>query len=212
MTTGRFVVVEGPDGAGKSTLVRALAARLRTAGHEVVEVREPGGTPAAEAIRALVLDPAHAVPPAAELFLMLAARADLVARIIRPALARGAVVLSDRFDLSTLAYQVAGRGLDEPAVRRANALATGGLAPDLTLVLDVPGDVAAARQAAAGKDADRMEQGDAAMRARVAARFAAAGGPGVVHVDGAQRPDAVLAAGWRALHGILTEPVPHAAG
>lgn len=206
MTTGRFVVVEGPDGAGKTTLVRALAERVRAAGREVVEVREPGGTPVAEACRAIVLDPAHPVGPVGELFLMLAARADLVATVIRPAVARGALVLSDRFDLSTLAYQVAGRGLPESDVRRANALATGGLTPDLTIVLDLPADVARQRRAEAGKALDRIEQGDAAMQDRVSGHFAAARGQGIVHLDGADTAMAVHEGAWRLLEGLLTEP------
>ncbi|MFI5234359.1 MAG: dTMP kinase, partial [Gemmatimonadales bacterium] len=103
---GFFLVVEGPEGAGKSTLVRALETRLRAAGRQVQMVREPGGTTLAQRARQLVLDPANQVSPPAELFLMLVARADLVEKEIRPQLARGAVVVSDRFDLSTLAYQV----------------------------------------------------------------------------------------------------------
>src|SRR5438876_86302 len=124
--SGLFIVVEGPEGAGKSTLVRWLAARLRADGRRVVAVRQPGGTPVAEAARKLALRFPHAVAPAAELFLFLAARADLVHHVIRPALEEGQVVVADRFDLSTIAYQVAGGGLPSAEVAQAIRLATGG--------------------------------------------------------------------------------------
>ena len=118
-----------------------MGARLLAEGVQVLPVREPGGTPVAEAARKVALRSRHELSPAAELFLILAARADLVARVIRPALDAGQVVIADRFDLSTRAYQVAGRGLPAGEVDAALRLATGGLVPDLTLVLDVPVDV-----------------------------------------------------------------------
>jgi dTMP kinase len=197
--TGLFIAIEGPEGAGKSSLGAALAARLRAGGREVVAVREPGGTPVAEAARAAFLDARLDASPLAEVFLLLAARADLVARVIRPALARGAVVLCDRYDLSTEAYQIAGRGLDAAAVRDANRLATGGLRPELTLVVDVPAAVGRARQAAQGKAPDRVERADAAFHERVAAAFRAAAGPGVVHLDGTAPRRAVETEAWRAV-------------
>lgn len=201
---GLFVAVEGPEGAGKTTLARRLAARLREAGWEVLEVREPGGTDVAEAARAVVLDPAHDCTPAAELFLYLAARADLVAKRVRPWLTReGAVVISDRFDLSTMAYQVAGRGLPQGVVAAANRLATGGLAPDLTLVLDVPPDVGRRRQAAEGKAPDRLERADAALHERVSAAFRAASGPGVVHLDATGPAEALEQAAWEVVRARL---------
>lgn len=210
---GLFIAIEGPEGAGKSTLLRRLMRRLADAGAgEVVDVREPGGTPLAEAARGLVLDPMLDASPAAELFLLLAARADLVAGVIRPALARGAVVLSDRFDLSTLAYQVAGRGLPEDAVRTANRIATGGLAPDLTLVLDVPPAVGRARQRSAGKTPDRMEGAAEEMHERVGRAFAAARGRGVVHVDATGTPDQVAEAAWDAVRTRLAETIGLTAG
>jgi len=107
-----FIVVEGPEGAGKSTLTRWLTAQLLAEGRRVLTVRQPGGTPIAEAARKLALKSKHEITPAAELFLFLAARADLVDRVVRPALDDGQVVLADRYDLSTLAYQVAGRRED----------------------------------------------------------------------------------------------------
>ena len=200
---GLFVAIEGPEGAGKSSLAGALAARLTAAGHVVVAVREPGGTPVAEAARAAFLDPTLDAAPLAEVFLLLAARADLVAKVVRPALARGAVVLCDRYDLSTEAYQIAGRGLEAAAVRGANRLATGGLRPDLTLVVDVPADVGRARQAAQGKVPDRVEQADAAFHERVEGAFRAARGPGVVHLDGMAPRATVEAAAWRAVAALL---------
>lgn len=202
---GLFVAIEGPEGAGKSSLTAALTERLRAAGHEVVAVREPGGTPVAEAARAAFLDPALDAAPLAEVFLLLAARADLVAKVIRPALARGAVVLCDRYDLSTEAYQIAGRGLEAAAVRAANRLATGGLRPDVTLVVNVPAAVGRARQAAQKKAPDRLEQADPAFHERVVAAFQAAQGPGVVHLDGTAGRETVEAAAWQALGARLAK-------
>jgi dTMP kinase len=176
-----------------------LAARLPALGREVVRVREPGGTPVAEAARRIFLDPALDASPLAELFLLLAARADLVVRVIRPALDRGAIVLCDRYDLSTEAYQVAGRGLDGDRVRAVNSLATGGLRPDLTVVLDVPAGLGRARQAADGKVPDRLEQADGGFHARVATAFRSASGRGIVHVDATLSAEFVERAAWEAV-------------
>lgn len=202
VTAGCFVVIEGPEGAGKSTLIRSLGARLQAAGRAHSLWREPGGTPVAEAARRAVLDPALQAGPVAELFLMLTARADLVAREIRPRLAAGEVVVADRFDLSTRAYQVAGRGLDAAAVTSANALATGGLVPDITLVLDLDVEAGVARQRAAGKSPDRMELEAGAFHQRVNAAYRAASGPGIVHLDASGTPGAVAESAWSALRNV----------
>lgn len=202
---GTFIVVDGPDGAGKTTLVRRLASRLRAAGHEVLEVRQPGGTPVAEAARAAALDADMNASPLAELFLMLAARADQVEKVIRPALKREQVVLSDRYDLSTEAYQIAGRGLPRDRVMGANELATDGLRPDLTIVLDLPAEVGLKRQARDGKEPDRIEREGREWHERVAEVFLQASGSGVVHVDATESVDAVERAAWSAVERHLSE-------
>ena len=192
-----FVVVEGPEGAGKSTLVRWLGTAFRAEGREVLTVREPGGTPIAEAARKLALKSRHDRAYAAELFLFLAARADLVERVIRPALADGQMVIADRFGLSTIAYQVAGRGLPRADVEAALRVATGGLTPDLTLILDVPVTVGRERQKVAGKVRDRIEREDDAFHTRVREAYRSASGPGIVHIDASQTRKAVHDAAWR---------------
>lgn len=157
MRTGRLVVLEGSEGAGKTTQLGLLAERLRAAGIEVWTLREPGGTALGDSIRALLLDPERHIAPAAEALLFMASRAQLVRDEIDPALDRGVVVLMDRFFLSTYAYQVDGRGLPEDQIRAANALATSGLVPDLTIVLELPASEGMKR-AAARSGKDRMEQ------------------------------------------------------
>jgi dTMP kinase len=191
------VVVEGPEGAGKSTLVRWLGAELRAHGQDVLTVREPGGTPIAEAARKLALKSRHDRAFGAELFLFLAARADLVERVMRPALDRGQVVIADRFGLSTIAYQVAGRGLPRVDVEAALRVATGGLSPGLTLILDVPVAVGRERQRHAGKVKDRIEREDDTFHTRVREAYRSASGPGIVHIDASQSKKAVQEAAWR---------------
>ncbi len=197
-----FIVVEGPEGAGKSTLTRWLTAQLLAEGRRVLTVRQPGGTPIAEAARKLALKSKHEITPAAELFLFLAARADLVDRVVRPALEEGQVVVADRYDLSTLAYQVAGRGLPRAEVEAALRLATGGLIPDLTLVLDVPVAVGRERQRRAQKEQDRIEVQDDAFHERVREAYRTAAGPGIVHIDASQSKPAVQDAAWREVQAV----------
>ncbi len=207
---GLFISIEGVEGSGKSTQVAKLAERLRAEGREVVVVREPGGTPVAEEARRLVLDPALRPGAAAELFLYLVARADLVERVVRPALERGATVLADRYDLSTAAYQIGGRGLPEADVLAANALATGGLKPDLVLVLDLLPSVGRARQEAGGKVRDRLEREDEAFHRRVAEAFRRADGPNIVHIAGDHPPEAVQAQVWEAVRRLAQTFAPSA--
>ncbi len=199
-----FLVVEGPEGAGKSTLVRWLGATLRAEGRDVLTVREPGGTPIAEAARKLALKSRHDRAFGAELFLFLAARADLVERVVRPALANGQVVIADRFGLSTIAYQVAGRGLPRADVEAALRVATGGLTPDLTLVLDVPVTLGRERQRNAGKVRDRIEREDDTFHTRVREAYRSASGPGIVHIDASQLRKAVQDAAWREVTAVTS--------
>ena len=193
---GFFIVLEGPEGSGKSTLLGPLAARLRKSQVDPIVVREPGGTRAGEIARQAVLDPENHVGPVAELFFYLAARAELVETVIRPALAAGRVVLSDRFELSTEAYQMVGRGLDPVLVRTANQAATQGIKPDLTLILDLPAELGQARQIAAGKRQDRLDRESVEFHRRVVEYYLAVQGKGVRHLDGRLPPDQLLQAAW----------------
>jgi dTMP kinase len=171
--TGTLITFEGIDGSGKSTQRRLLTERLQQAGHHVEQMRDPGGTPLAERVRALVLDAEHDddVAPMAELLLFSAARAQLCAERIRPALEAGAVVISDRFYDSTLAYQNAGRQIDDPEwVRALQQRATGGLTPDRTYLVETPLRVALRRRGEALSD--RMEKADGAFYERVGAAYA----------------------------------------
>jgi dTMP kinase len=169
---GKLIVLEGPEGAGKSTQAPRVAAWIADQGHEVVAVREPGGTEIGDEVRRILLDtPDGAVADAAEALLYTASRAQLVDRVVRPALARGAMVVLDRFFLSTYAYQIAGRGLQEAEVRAANKLATGVVVPDLTVMLSLPVAEGLGRVARRGAH-DRLERADRAFHERVAKAFA----------------------------------------
>jgi dTMP kinase len=209
---GFFVVLEGPEGSGKSTLIGPLAERMRAGKVDPVVVREPGGTHAAEIARKALLDPDHPMGPVAELFFFLAARADLVQTVIQPALAAGRVVLSDRFALTTEAYQMAGRGLDPALVRAANQAATQGLSPDLTLILSLPPELGQARQVAAGKRQDRLERESADFHQRVLEYYLAVKGSGVRHLDGRLSPDQLLQAAWTEIRNAAPATFRSAAG
>jgi len=154
---GRLVTVEGGEGAGKSSVMSALRAAIEARGFEVVQTREPGGTPAGEAIRGVLLDPSHAICAESELLLMFAARAQLVRELVQPALARGAWVLSDRFTDASFAYQGGGRGLDESLIAGLERWAAG-IQPDLTFLLDVDVRQGHARLAGRGGERDRIER------------------------------------------------------
>jgi dTMP kinase len=153
---GLFISIEGGEGAGKSTVIAALSDLLSADGREVVLTREPGGTPEGEAIRAVLLDPANHVVPEAELLLMFAARAQLVRLLIRPALARGAAVVADRFTDASYAYQGGGRGLDMGRIAELERWAAG-IKPDLTFLLDVGVSQGLARARSRGGEPDRIE-------------------------------------------------------
>jgi len=195
-----FIAFEGPEGAGKSTQIARLARRLTDAGRDVVVTREPGGTPAGDRIRDVVLDPNLEIAPLAEFLLYAAARAQHVDERIRPALERGATVLCDRFAASSVAYQGYGRGLDPAWVRELNRNATGGLTPDATVLLDVPSDVGMERIAARGAT-DRLERADLPFHRRVRDGFlaeASVHGDWIV-VNAARAESDVSDAVWSAL-------------
>jgi len=208
---GRFITFEGGEGCGKSTQVKRLAAALAARGIRVVETREPGGTPLAEKVRGLLKDEL-ADPPCdrAELLLFLAARAQLVRSVIRPALDSGAWVLSDRFSDSTVAYQGYGRGLDIGFIAAANGFACDALKPDLTLLLDVEPSVAAARmrkrEAATNTTADRIERAGDDFHARLRAGFrtlAAAEPERIARLDANGTPDEVWEQVWKSVTRFL---------
>ncbi len=176
MSHGRFITFEGGEGCGKSTQIQRLKSRLEQSGVRVLVTREPGGTRLAELIRGLLKDEREDPPcDRSELLLFLAARAQLVKTVIRPALAQGVWVLSDRFSDSTFAYQGFGRGLPLDVLRLANDFACEGVKPNLTFLLEVPPEVSVARmrqrETATKTSADRIEQAGDAFHARLRAGF-----------------------------------------
>ncbi|MFI4989778.1 MAG: dTMP kinase [Solirubrobacterales bacterium] len=212
MARGRLITIEGIDGAGKSTLARALLESLSASGRRVELLREPGGVELSERIRALVKDPALAVSARAEALLYAAARAQLVQERVEPLLTDGALVLLDRYVDSSLAYQGAARGLGVDHVRQINAFATGGLQPDRTLLLRIAPAAGRARQAGRGESPDRLEREDEDFFAHVAAAYdeLAAAEPQRIRVlDASFTPATVLADALAAL-GDLLAPGPAA--
>jgi len=208
LATGRLITLEGGEGAGKSTQARRLAASLAAEGLPVLRTREPGGAPGAEAIRSLLLDPGRRAgggpetpwagpwDPVAEAMLHFAARREHLARTIRPALAAGIWVVCDRFADSTLAYQVAGQGVDRAVWDALAGLTLGGLRPDLTFILDIAPEAGLARAAARG-DTNRYEALGPGVHARIRAAFldiAAAEPRRCVVLDAARDADAVAGA------------------
>jgi len=211
---GRFITLEGGEGAGKTTQRGLLAALIRATGLEVVETREPGGEAGAEAIRALLVsgEPGR-WEPLAETLLHHAARAQHVARLIEPALARGAWVISDRFADSTAVYQGAGQGVAPGTIAALEAAVLGGFAPDLTLVLDIPVEAGHAR-AAARAETNRYERFDRAFHDRVRAGFlarAAAHPQRCVVIDATGSRGQVMAAMIEAVQARLGIALPRAA-
>ena len=195
-----LVTFEGIEGAGKSTLIAALARILVAEGAPVLVTREPGGTPLGDSLRALFVDPAYRIDPVAEAMLLNAARAQLVSDVIRPALRDGVIVLCDRFFDATVAYQGFGRGLDVESLLELCLLATSRIAPDLTFLLDVPVEVSQGRVRARGTP-DRLEREDGEFHERVrrgylvlAERFSR-----IVVLDGTQPPEALADAAFAAL-------------
>jgi dTMP kinase len=193
---GRFIAFEGGEGAGKSTQARLLAEALRTRGLGVITTREPGGTPGAEAIRTLLLHPPGAVgwPPQAEALLFAAARADHVARLIRPAIARGEWVVCDRFVDSSRAYQGGAGGLGDAAICALHGFGSDGLRPDRVILLDGEEAALAERLAARGKASDAIEGRPASYHRAVADAFralAAADPAGFARIDGIGAPEVV---------------------
>ena len=205
---GLFITFEGTEGSGKTTQIAALAERLRGLGHTVRTLREPGGTAIGEEIRHTLKhsEANRNMTPETELLLMNASRAQLVREIIQPALAAGEIVLCDRFDDSTIAYQAYGRGLDLKQVKQAIAIATGGLRPDLTLLLLVPVSVSEARRRGRSLERDRIEEADRAFFERVEKGYeaiAAAQKRRVRSIDSTTPPEAVSKQIWAAVEPLL---------
>jgi dTMP kinase len=204
---GRFITFEGPEGSGKSTQLRFLGERLRSAGRDVLETQEPGGTPIGVQIRHVLLDAKNReLCPTAELLLMFASRAQNVDQAILPALSAGRIVLSDRFTDSTLVYQGVGRGLGADLVYELDRIACRGLIPDLTLLIDIDAETGldrARRRSLRTDDPEtRMEDQDVGFHRRVreAYRQLAVDEPGRVRlIDGSESREAVAEQAWRAV-------------
>ena len=216
MSKGRFITFEGTEGCGKSTQIRLLADRLAALGHRVRLLREPGGTPIGEEIRHTLKhsEHNHAMTAEAELLLMNASRAQLVREIIRPALAAGEIILSDRFYDSTTAYQGFGRELDLDKVKAVIEFAVGGTKPDLTLFLHVPAEVSAerlrSRQSTLPFVRDRIEEADRKFFERVAHGFgviAASEPQRVKFINGAQPVEVVSQAIWKIVQPVVPDIV-----
>lgn len=205
---GRLISVEGLDGTGKTTVCAALVKRLEDQRVSVLHLREPGGTVVGEQIRELLADPSRELGARTELLLFAAARAELVETVLEPALLRGTWVILDRFTDSTLAYQGAGRRLGDPVVRAANELATGGLTPDRTLLLQAPQTIRAERLRLRGEAADRLEQAGPAMFARTSERYDAlvTEEPARVRgIDATGEPSLVIERAWVAMTDLLPQ-------
>ena len=176
MQRGRFITIEGGEGVGKTTQIECVRAAVARAGFEVIVTREPGGTPLAEKVRHVLLDPSsESMPRTAELLLMFAARSVHLENLIRPALLRGAWVVCDRFTDATYAYQGGGRGVSRALITQLESLVQGDLRPDLTLLLDAPVELALSRARARNgpNGADRFEQEQAAFFERVRSAYLA---------------------------------------
>lgn len=207
---GLFIALEGPEGSGKTTQARLLAERLRGRFAEVIVTREPGGTPAGERIRAILLDQMEcAILPATEALLLAAARAQHVGEVILPALERGAAVVCDRFVDSSLAYQAGGRGLPIEEVRSINRLATGGLEPDLRILFDLPVDVGLRRRFGGAGEVNRIDLAGIEFHERVRAcyhRLVEADPDAWVVIDAGQSPAQVASDLWQVVEARLTQP------
>lgn len=214
--SGSFIAIEGIDGSGKSTVAARLASALRRLGSEVVSTREPGGTAIGEQIRGMLLSTTSAsISPETEALLFSAARSQLVVEIIRPALLRGAVVLTDRFSDSTLAYQGGGRGLPQVLLMAAQDLATGGVEPDLKLLLDLPPETAIVRRRSDGSDQNRLDREALEFYGRVRDAYheiAATDPERWRIIDASGPPEQVWADVWRELVTSQLVPPARAAG
>lgn len=186
---GLFIVFEGPDKSGKSTQAKLLVEKLRALGLDVVHTREPGGTSFAEEIRRILLSRDHSVEPRAELLLYEAARAQHTEETLRPALAAGKIVVCERYTLSTLVYQGHARGLDRRLVEAANDLATDGLKPDVTFIIDIPSAEFDARDVE--REHDRLESEPAAFRRKVREGYRKLAPKNAVVLDGRKSVQAI---------------------
>jgi dTMP kinase len=206
MSRGRLITIEGIDGAGKTTLARALAAALGNRGITVALLREPGGVRTAEQIRELVKDPEMVIGPRAEALLYAAARAQLIEEAVEPLLRAGKWVLLDRFVDSSLAYQGGGRDLGIAAVREINEFATGGLTPDRTLLLSLDPAVGRARSLERADPLDRLEREEDVFRSKIALAYAQLADDDPVRIrtiDAGQEPATVLSSALAALEDLL---------